>query len=57
LDFAASQAQNIKIIANIRRCCKSHAAHFYLLFHNISTNLNGDTEFLAPHKWCYQNQK
>ncbi len=41
----------------IRRCCKSHAAHFNLLFHNNSTNLNGATESLAPYKWCYENQK
>jgi hypothetical protein len=34
----------------IRRCCKSHAASFNLLFHNISTNLNGATESLAPYK-------
>jgi hypothetical protein len=43
--------------ANIRRCCKSHAAPFNLLFNNISTHWNGATESLAPYKWCYQNQK
>jgi hypothetical protein len=32
----------------MRRCCKSHAAPFNLFFHNISTNLNGATESLAP---------
>jgi hypothetical protein len=36
---------------------KSHAAPFNLLLHNISTNLNGATESLAPFKWCYENQK
>jgi hypothetical protein len=41
----------------IRRCCKSHAAPFNLLFHNVSTNLNGASESLAPYKWCYKNQK
>jgi hypothetical protein len=25
-----------------------------LLFHNISTNLNGAAESLAPYKWCYE---
>jgi hypothetical protein len=28
-----------------------------LLFHNISTNLNGATESLALYKWCYKNPK
>jgi hypothetical protein len=46
-----------KCYANIRRCCKSHAAPFILLSHNISTNLNGATESLALCKGCYQNQK
>jgi hypothetical protein len=41
----------------IRRCYKSHAAPFTLLFHNISTNLNGATESLAPYKWCHENKK
>jgi hypothetical protein len=41
----------------ITRCCKSHAAPFNLLFLSVSTNLNGATEFLAPYKWCYENQK
>jgi hypothetical protein len=36
---------------------ESHAALFNLLFHNISTNLNGATESLAPYKWCYENKK
>jgi hypothetical protein len=55
--FAASKAQNIKIFVKIRRCFKSHAAPFNLLFHNISTLFNGATESLAPYKWCYENQK
>jgi hypothetical protein len=36
----------------------NHMQHpFNLLFHNISTNLNGATESLAPYKWCYENKK
>jgi hypothetical protein len=37
----------LKLHSNMR-CCKSHAAFFNLLFQNVSTNLNGATEFLAP---------
>jgi hypothetical protein len=62
LDFARSLLTQVlpkilKLNENIRRCCKSHAAPFNLLFHNFSTNLNGVTEFLAPYKWCYLCQK
>ncbi len=46
-----------KIYEKIRRCCKSHAVPFSLLFHNISIYLNGATESLAPYRWCYKNQK
>jgi hypothetical protein len=28
-----------------------------LLFHYISTNLNGATESLAPYNWCYIKSK
>jgi hypothetical protein len=56
--FCRQLSPNIKILCKkIRRCCKSHAAPFNLLFHNISTNLNGATESLAPYKWCYENKK
>ncbi len=62
LDFAKSlfppvKPKILKLYAKIRRSCKSHAAPFNLLFHNISTNLNGATESSAPYEWCYQNQK
>jgi hypothetical protein len=62
LDFAKSllplvKPKILKFSAKIRRCCKSNAAPFNLLFHNISTNLNGATESLAPYKWCYENKK
>jgi hypothetical protein len=62
LDFAESllppvKPKILKFYAKIRRCCKSHAAPFNLLFHNIITNLNGATESLAPYKWCYENKK
>jgi hypothetical protein len=62
LDFAKSLLPPVKpkiltFFEKIRRCGKSHAAPFNLLFHNISTNVNGATEFLAPYKWCYENQK
>jgi hypothetical protein len=46
----------LKCYAKIRRCCKSQAAPFNLLFHNISTNLNGATESLASYKWCFENK-
>jgi hypothetical protein len=54
LDFAKNilplvKPKLLKLYANIRRCCKSHAAPFNLLFHNISTNLNGATESLATY--------
>jgi hypothetical protein len=59
LNFAKSlltpvKPKLLKFYANIRRCCKPHAAPFKLLFHDISANLNGATESLAPYKWCYQ---
>jgi hypothetical protein len=62
LNFAKSllppvKPKILKCYAKIRGCCKSHAALFNLLFHNISTNLNGATESLAPYKWCYENKK
>jgi hypothetical protein len=62
LDFAKSllppvKPKILKFYAKIRRCCKLHAAPFNLLFCNISTNLNGATESLAPYEWCYKNQK
>jgi hypothetical protein len=62
LDFAKSvlppvKPKILKFYAKISRCCKSHAAPFNLLFHNISTNLIGATESLAPCKWCYENKK
>jgi hypothetical protein len=62
LDFAKSllppvKPKILKLYAKIRRRCKSHVAPFNLLFHNISANLNGATESLAPYKWCYENQK
>jgi hypothetical protein len=61
LDFAKSllplvKPKILKFLQKIRRCYKSHAAPFNLLIHNISTNLNGATESLAPYKWCYENQ-
>jgi hypothetical protein len=40
----------LEFYANFRRCCKSHAAPFDLLFYNISANMNGATESLAPFK-------
>jgi hypothetical protein len=62
LDFAKSllppvKTKILKFYAKIRRCCKSHAAPFDLFFHNISTNVNGASESLAPYKWCYENKK
>jgi hypothetical protein len=62
LDFAKSlllpvKPKILKFYAKIRKCCKSHAAPFSLLFHNISTNLNCATESLALYKWFYENQK
>jgi hypothetical protein len=62
LDFAKNllppvKPKILKFYAKIRGCCKSHAAPFYLLSHNNSTNLNGATESLAPYKWCYENEK
>jgi hypothetical protein len=62
LDFAKShlppvKPKILKCYAKIRRCSKSHAVPFNLLFHNISTNLNGATESLAPYNWCYENNK
>jgi hypothetical protein len=55
LDFAKSLLQLVKpkilkFYAKIRKCCKSLAAPFYLLFHNISSNLNGATKSSAPYK-------
>jgi hypothetical protein len=47
----------LKFYAKIRRYCKSQAAPFILLFHNINTNLNGATQSLAQYKWCYENKK
>ncbi len=52
-----AKPKRVKFYAKLRRCCISHAAPFNMLFHNISTNLNGATEFSAPYKWCYKNQK
>jgi hypothetical protein len=40
----------LKFYANIRMCCQSNAATFNLLFHNISTNLKGETESLVLYK-------
>jgi hypothetical protein len=48
--FAPVKPKILKFYAKNRRCCKSHAAPFNLLFHSISTNLNGATESLAPYK-------
>jgi hypothetical protein len=62
LDFAKRllppvKPKILKVYAKIsRKCCKSHAASFNLLFHNISTNLNGATESSALYKKCYENK-
>jgi hypothetical protein len=55
LDFAKSLFPPVKpkiltFYANISRRCKSHAAPFYLLAKNTSTNLGGATKSLTPFK-------
>jgi hypothetical protein len=62
LDFAKSllppvKLKILKFYAKIRGCCKSLEALFNLLFHNISTNLNGATQSLALYKWFYKKKK
>jgi hypothetical protein len=53
--FCRLKPKILKFYAKIEGA-ENHMQHL-LLFYNISTNLNGATESLAPYKWCYKIQK